>query len=111
MRASDLIGLPVVGPDGRHYGEVLDVRLVQDGPLVGAFAALRVVGLVVGHHKVAAHLGYDRARVNAPWLVNAVVQRITRRNAFLPWDQAVVEDGCVRTERSELEPVRQLAGG
>jgi hypothetical protein len=111
MRASDLIGLPVVGPDGRHHGEVLDVRLVQDGPLMGAFAALRVVGLVVGHHKVAAHLGYDRSGVNAPWLVNKFVQHITRHNAFLPWDEAVVEDGCVRTEREELEPVRQLGEG
>ena len=45
MRLSDLLGADVVDEAGRHAGRVHDVRLVQDGPLVGSFgAALRVDG-------------------------------------------------------------------
>ncbi|HTL24468.1 MAG TPA: hypothetical protein VL281_10600 [Mycobacteriales bacterium] len=105
MRGSDVIGLPVLGRGGRVLGKVLDVRLVQDGPLRGAYAALRVDALVVGRHTVAAHLGYDRARVNGPWLVNAVVNALTRGNGLLPWDEAEIADGVVRCERDALDPV------
>ena len=107
MRGSDLIGLPVLGPDGRH-GKVIDVRLVQDGPLMGAYAALRVDSLVVGHHTLAAHLGYDRAGTNGPWLVNAFVNLITRHNRQLPWSDCRVEDGAVRTDRVVLDSVDQI---
>ena len=110
MRASELIGLPVVGPDGGRHGQVLDVRLVQDGPLRGAWAALRVEGLVVGHHTLAAHLGYDRSSTTGPWLVRVVVQALTRSNRFLPWDDARLEDDTVRTDRTDLEPLEKLTG-
>ncbi|MCW2599283.1 MAG: hypothetical protein JWM02_1112 [Frankiales bacterium] len=108
MRGTDLIGLPVIGPDGSKHGRVLDVRLVQDGPLMGAYAALRIEGLVVGHHRVAAHLGYDRADVSGPWLVNLVVGLLTRGNRWLPWEQARLEGGVVRTDQPELEGVQPL---
>jgi hypothetical protein len=108
MRATELLGAPVVGPAGRRLGQVLDVRLVQDGPLLGAYAALRVDALVVGSHTVAAHLGYDRARVNGPWLVNTVVNALTKGNGLLPWDEAVIADGVVRCEREALDPVPQI---
>jgi hypothetical protein len=108
MRGADLIGRPVRGPGGRELGRVIDVRLVQDGPLVGAFAALRVESLVVGHHRLAAHLGYDRAGTRGPWLVNAVVDRITRHNRELPWAEARLEGGVVLTDRSELDPVQEI---
>lgn len=108
MRGSDLIGLPVLGRGGRQLGKVLDVRLVQDGPLMGAYAALRVDALVVGRHTVAAHLGYDRARVNGPWLVNTVVNALTRGNGLLPWHEAEIADGVVRCDREDLEPLPQI---
>ena len=107
MRGSDLLGRPVVGPDGQH-GKVIDVRLVQNGPLRGAFAALRIEALIVGHHTLAAHLGYDRAGTNGPWLVNAFVNLITRHNRSLPWADCRVEGGVVRTDRTELDPVEQI---
>jgi hypothetical protein len=107
MRASELIGLPVVGPNGRH-GQVLDVRLVQDGPLRGAYAALRVEGLVVGHHTLAAHLGYDRASTRGPWLVRVVVQALTRSNRFVPWAEVRLEDGVVRTDRDALDELEKI---
>lgn len=108
MRGSDLIGRPVLGRGGRPLGKVLDVRLVQDGPLMGAYAALRVEALVVGRHTVAAHLGYDRARVNGPWLLNTVVNAITRGNGLLPWQEAEIADGAVRCEREALDPLTQI---
>lgn len=108
MRGSDVIGLPVLGRGGRRLGKVLDVRLVQDGPLMGAYAALRVEALVVGRHTVAAHLGYDRAKVNGPWLVNAVVNAMTRGNGLLPWREAEITGGVVRCEREALEPLSQI---
>ena len=105
MRAADLIGLPVRGPGDRSHGKVLDVRLVQDGPLLGAFAALRVDAIVVGHHSIAAHLGYDRASAHGPWLVHRVVDLLSRDNRMLPWDEVRLEDGVVRTDREELDPL------
>ena len=108
MRGSDLIGLPVLGRGGRRLGRVLDVRLVQDGPLRGAYAALRVDALVVGRHTVAAHLGYDRAKVDGPWLVDAVVRAMTRGNGLLPWQEAEVEGGAVRCDREALDPLPEI---
>lgn len=108
MRGSDLIGRSVLGSGGASLGKVVDVRLVQDGPLRGAFAALRVESLVVGHHRVAAHLGYDRAGTRGPWLVNALVDLITRGNRQLPWTDARLEGGVVVTARTELDPVQEI---
>jgi hypothetical protein len=108
MRGSDLIGRTVLGPDGKKHGRVIDVRLVQDGPLMGAYAALRVEALVVGHHRVAAHLGYDRANVSGPWLVNVLVGLLTRANRSLPWEEAKLEGGVVQTDRAELDRVQPL---
>jgi hypothetical protein len=108
MRAADLLGLPVRGPGGKDHGRVLDVRLVQDGPLRGAYATMRVEGLVTGHHSMAAHLGYDRAGTEGPWLVRVLVRALTRGNRFLPWDQARLQEGCVLTDRHELQPLERI---
>jgi hypothetical protein len=69
---------------------------------------MRVDALIVGRHSVAAHLGYDRARVNGPWLVNKVVTALTRGNGLLPWAEAQVEEGLVRCDREALEPVPEI---
>jgi hypothetical protein len=108
MRASELLGLPVTGRDGRRLGRVLDVRLVQDGPLMGAYAAMRLDALVVGRHSIAAHLGYDRAKVGGPWLVSALVRAMTRGNGLLPWTEAEVVEGAVRCERDALDPLPEI---
>lgn len=108
MRGNDLLGLPVVGPDGEDLGRVRDVRLVQDGPLLGAYAALRVAGLVVGHQRVASRLGYDRYDVHGPWLVRALVRRLTADNGYLAWDDVELAESEVRA-RVRPRPVPSIA--
>jgi sporulation protein YlmC with PRC-barrel domain len=67
MKLSDILGETVMGPRGRELGRVLDVRLVQDGPLLGSFGAMfRIDSLVVGRHTFGARLGYDRGDVRGP---------------------------------------------
>lgn len=110
MRATDLLGAQVLRADGTKLGAVLDVRLVQDGPLVGADCALRIQGLVVGSRRLAAHLGYDRAGVRGPALVAAVVRRLTSRSGFLPWSRVTGhEPGLVQCDLDQLEVLPDLA--
>jgi hypothetical protein len=108
MRASDLIGLPVVGAGGKELGRVLDARVVQDGPLMGAFAALRIDALVVGRHGLLQHLGYDRSSSTGPLLIKKTVRALTHHNRLLPWEDARIEDGRVLTDRIELDPLPDL---
>jgi hypothetical protein len=109
MRGSDLLGLPVVGPSGEPLGSVLDVRLEQDGPLLGAFAALRITGLVVGRRRLAARLGYDRFDAQGPWLVARLVGWLTRDTRYLPWADAELAEGIVRSRQPTLPGVPPIA--
>jgi hypothetical protein len=112
MRAADVLGAEVLGPDGMRLGKVLDIRLVQDGPMLGADCALRIEGFVVGKRWLASHLGYDRANVNGPALVNAVVQRLSKDNRFLPWDDvAQLAPGHIESRVNELGRVPVLIDG
>ena len=109
MRGADLLGLPVTGPDGEHLGKVLDARLVQDGPLLGAYAAFRLEGLVVGRRTLTARLGYDRVDAQGPWLIAAVVSWLLRDNRYLPWEELELLDGGVRSRIADLPPVPRIA--
>ena len=109
MRASDVLGRPVIGPAGTPLGMVVDVRLVQDGPLLGAFAALRIEGFVVGRHRLASRLGYDRFDAQGPWVVGHLVRLLTRSTRYLPWEDAELLEDSVRSRRSELDRVPSIA--
>jgi hypothetical protein len=109
VRGADLLGADVLGPDGNRLGEVLDVRLVQDGPMLGADCALRMDGLVVGQRRFAAHLGYDRAGVRGPALVAAIARRLMAGNRYLEWrDVAELQPGVVHSRVSSLGAVPPL---
>jgi hypothetical protein len=95
MRASELLGQPVWTADGARLGQVVDVRLVQDGPLLGGFAALRIEGLVVGRHRVAGRLGYDRYDQPGPALVRLLAGWLTRHNGYLRWEDVRLEGTTV----------------
>jgi len=95
MRLSDLLGADVVDQAGNSAGHVHDVRLVQDGPLVGAFgASLRVDGLIVGRRSIGARLGYERGQMRGPLPVKLVTGWLYHDGRYVAWDRvrAVEED-------------------
>lgn len=112
MRASDYVRRRVVDSEGAYVGDVSDIRMAQDGPVLGTWgAAFRVTGLVVSPRNAGSFLGYERSSVSGPWLVETVVRWLHRNARFVPWeDVAGIEDGVVRVRRPlrDLERVRQL---
>jgi sporulation protein YlmC with PRC-barrel domain len=95
MRLSDLLGADVVDQAGRSAGHVHDVRLVQDGPLIGGFGAgLRLDGLIVGRRGIGARLGYNRRKMHGPLLVKLAVGWLFHDGRYVDWDRvrSVEED-------------------
>jgi hypothetical protein len=88
MRLSELLHSDVVTTDGQALGRIKDAKLVQDGPLVGAFgASLRVEGFCVGGGALGIRLGFDRDSVRGPWPLKALFMWLQRRAAYFTWDQ------------------------
>jgi hypothetical protein len=100
MRASDLIGREVVTADGTSVGVVTDLRCVQDGPLRGTQAALRVDAVLVSRHHTGSVLGYDRRRQQGPWLIQAIVRRLHRHMQVVPWSDVLDEGPPLRVRES-----------
>jgi hypothetical protein len=98
MRASDFLGAEVLDRSGQPVGEVHDIRLVQDGPIIGSFgAAFRVDALLAGPGSVGTRLGYDRGNVKGPLPLKAFFARIHRDIAVVPWENiAAIEPGRIR---------------
>ncbi len=100
MRMSDLLDHPVRDVSGTVVGHVADVRLVQDGPPIGYGAAFRVHGLIVTHG-VGSYLGYDRATVSKPWVVNWLMNLLHRGAKYADWSLVTaVENGEIRLSAS-----------
>ena len=76
-RLGELLGMPVHGPDDRHLGKVLDVRLTADP------GRYEFGHLVIGPGHPGSMLGYDRGDFNGPWLVERVVGRLHRNGGLL----------------------------
>lgn len=111
MRMSELLGSVVEDASGAEVGRVTDVRLVQDGPLLGRAAAFRVSGLVVSPRHTGSFLGYDRGTVRGPWLVERIVTRLHRHARFVPWEDVTsygdrrVVVGRPRAELPDVPPL------
>jgi hypothetical protein len=103
MRLSELVGLEVVDCTGTRMGTVVDLQLVQDGPLLGPYgAAFRVAGLVTVERRQIRLLGFDRDV--GPWLLRRIVHSISGPVHHVPWEHVgSVADGQVR-----LQPGREL---
>lgn len=83
---SELCRAEVVDRDGVSVGNVNDVRLVQDGPLLEAFGnALRVDGLIAGNGAIVTRLGFHRHKIRGPWIMKAIALRVERKATFIPW--------------------------
>lgn len=96
-RLSDLLNGTAYDADGIAVGRVQDVRLVQDGPVVEGFGhKLRVDGVVIGKRARGLRLGFGRADVRGPWLLNVVFGRLARHARYYAWDQFEWEPGAVR---------------
>jgi sporulation protein YlmC with PRC-barrel domain len=112
MRASDLLGAKVYDGADRLLGSVSDVRLVQDGPILGGWgAAFRVDGLVVSRPSTGSWLGYERARVRAPWALATLFRWLHRDAMYVAWDAVEsVEHRLVRlrVDGAELPPVAPI---
>lgn len=107
-RLVDLLGLPVVGPDGRLLGHLNDVRLAPTGAVDGVFPQLVVDGLVVDGRHVGGLLGYDRRAEQGPWLVRRLVRLLHRGAGYVPWEQVAEVDwagGCVVVRTDRLAPL------
>jgi PRC-barrel domain len=86
MRLSDLIGAEVFEATGKSVGHVHDVRLLADGPDIGAFGpALRVHGLLVGHGSTGARLGLGREQMRGPWMLKRLFGRRPRH--LIAWER------------------------
>jgi sporulation protein YlmC with PRC-barrel domain len=94
VRIADLLDAEVRDAGGNRVGRVHDVRLVQDGPPVGAFgASLRVDGLLVGPTAVGVRLGFERDRLRGPWVLKAVFRAMHRGLHEVDWgDVAAIEE-------------------
>jgi sporulation protein YlmC with PRC-barrel domain len=113
-RLVDLLGLPVIGPDGHQLGYLNDVRLAPTGSVAGVFPELVIDGLVVDGKHVGSLLGYDRRAEQGPWPLRRLVRRIHRDAGFLPWEQVQAIDwerGQVRVATSRLQPLDTAARG
>ena len=86
MRASELLGLTVVDETGNELGTVADIRLVQDGPMIGSYgASFRLEGLVVVRRRHVRLLGYERDV--GPRLMKSAVRHLTGEVRFADWDR------------------------
>ena len=90
VRVGALSGRRLLDETGTVRGHVVDVRLVQDGPLEpGGDARLRVDGLVIGRGQFSERLGLFRKTVHGPWLLEVVAAWLGPVRNYLPWSQVV----------------------
>jgi sporulation protein YlmC with PRC-barrel domain len=82
MILSEILGLPVLDPQGKKVGTIIDVRFVVDGRPRQLLADARLYGFIVGRHARHSFMGYERSGTNSP----AGIARFLRwreRGAFL----------------------------
>ena len=111
---SDLLGSTVKDLAGRPLGDVHDVRLVQNGPILGSWgAAFTADALLVGPHAVGVRLGYGRSEVRGPWVVRATFEAIHGVLDVISWHSIVaIQPGTilVRKRRTRRTTVHATVG-
>ncbi|WP_433443333.1 hypothetical protein [Nonomuraea sp. CA-141351] len=113
MRLSDLLDRPVRDSSGEIVGQVADIRLVQDGPLLQqVHHAFRVAGLIVVTRHTGRLFGYERGpAIKGPWLVRAVLGVLHRHTHYVRWEQVDRIDGAdvlLRVPKHDLAHVTDL---
>ena len=100
---SDLLGSTVEDLAGRRLGDVHDVRLVQNGPILGSWgAAFTVDALLVGPHAVGVRLGYGRSEVRGPWVARVTFEAIHGVLDAVAWDSIVaIQPGTILVRENQ----------
>ena len=99
LRLSGLLGAPVVEPDGRETGRVVEVRAEQAEPKTSRVGDLVVRSLVVGRHTLGGQLGYRDDPDTGPALLRAALRRLHAG------DREVAAADVVRIDRSPVRVV------
>ncbi|MET8142572.1 hypothetical protein ABZU32_19880 [Sphaerisporangium sp. NPDC005288] len=88
-RLAPLLGRRVLDADGAPVGQVADVQLTQDGPLLeGVQNAFQVSGLIVVPRHTGQLFGYERGPGGqAPALVKTIIRRLHRGSRYVAWPQ------------------------
>jgi sporulation protein YlmC with PRC-barrel domain len=87
LRMGEIIGRRVVDAAGAAVGQVADVRLSQDGPMLDETGhALAVAGLIVVPRHTGRLFGYER-RDKGPALVRSVIRLLHRGSRYATWAQ------------------------
>jgi hypothetical protein len=84
MRASELLGRPVLDAGGRRLGVVTDLRCVKEAAPDGAWGVLRLDALVVDERQLGSRLGYDRHQ-RSPALLRGLLRRLHGHATVVPW--------------------------
>nr|WP_191910256.1 hypothetical protein [Microbispora cellulosiformans] len=89
MRLGGLLGRTVRGPSGEVAGDTVDIRLVQDGPLLAEVRqAFRLAGLLIARRRAGQLFGYERGPgLWRPSLLGALVRRMHGEIRYAEWDQ------------------------
>jgi hypothetical protein len=112
-RISRFLGCTVRDIAGRVVGETIDVRLVQDGPLLAEIQqAFRIAGLVVAPRRTGQLFGYERGPGgSAPALIRSLITRLHRGSRYVTWEQVESVAGGeirLRVPADDLAPLTLL---
>ena len=112
LRMSTLLGRRVLDADDRPVGQVADVRLRQDGPMLGDVQhAFRVDGLIVVPRHTGRLFGYERGPHGpGPALVRALIRGLHRDSRYVTWDQVdtLGQDVRLSAGKDALLPLADL---
>lgn len=88
MRAGDLLGAPVLDPEGRRVGQVVDIRVLpsEDG------RRLTVDGLLLSRHATRL-FGYERGAERGPAVFERLAARIHRHDRYAHLSEVAFDDG------------------
>jgi sporulation protein YlmC with PRC-barrel domain len=110
MRLSELLDSEVIDRNGERVGHVHDVRLIQDGPSIGAWGpALRLEAIAVGRSAIGKRLGVTSPRMKGPWILKVLFARQRSSRVLVPWTRVrSIGDGrvnvdCVAAECQEAD--------
>ncbi|TPW77491.1 PRC-barrel domain-containing protein [Schumannella soli] len=101
MLLTELLRMRVVEVDGTEVGRVVDARFRID-----AQGGARLVGLIVSPHTRAPFLGYERAALDEPLVLDRFLRWLHRGSFLVDWPDVrrLDDDGLHLREGYERRP-------